>query len=255
MEQLAVHGDTSGPGTVVFLHGFTQDHRSWDAVRATLAATGTAVATAAVDAPGHGASAALALSVPETAAALHASVGRPATHVGYSMGGRIALALAVERPAAVERLVLVSTTAGIDDPAERIVRSEHDAQLADRVERIGVAAFVDEWLQLPLFAGLPLAAQQRQYRLENTAAGLAASLRLAGTGNQPSYWGRLHTVEIPVLVVAGADDHKFVAIGERLAAALPTATLAVVPGAGHTVHLEQPQAFTDLLADWLAATA
>lgn len=249
MEQLTVHGDISGPQPVVFLHGFTQDHRSWDDVRAAL----PDLVTSAADAPGHGASSALALSVPETAAALHAAVGRPATYVGYSMGGRVALALAVERPEAVERLVLVSTTAGIDDPVERMARCEHDGELADRIERIGVPAFIDEWLRLPLFAGLSPAGQQRQHRLENTAAGLAASLRLAGTGSQPSYWSRLDTVQVPVLVVAGADDHKFVAIAERLVERLPNATLAVIPGAGHTVHLERPQAFVGLIASWLGA--
>lgn len=248
--RLAVHGDTTSPGTAVLLHGFTQDHRSWDHVRAAL----DGLPTAAADAPGHGASGALALSVPETAAALRDAVAAPATYVGYSMGGRIALATAVEQPDAVERLVLVSATAGIDDPVERIDRAEHDAQLADRIERIGVAAFIDEWLRLPLFAGLSAEAQQRAHRLENSAAGLATSLRLAGTGVQPSYWGRLHTVAVPTLVIAGADDHKFVAIAERLATTLPRATLAIVPNAGHTVHLEQPSAFIGLLREWFAAT-
>ncbi len=118
-----------------------------------------------------------------------------------------------------------------------------------------MAAFVDEWLSLPLFAGLPPERAHRRERLDNTAEGLASSLRLAGTGTQVPLWDRLAELTMPVLVVAGAEDAKFAALAERLAATIgPQAELVVVPGAGHTVHLEQPEAFLAVLEPWLART-
>jgi 2-succinyl-6-hydroxy-2,4-cyclohexadiene-1-carboxylate synthase len=147
--------------------------------------------------------------------------------------------------------VLVSGTAGIDDADGRAARRASDEALADRVERIGVEAFLDEWLSLPLFAGLDATTDGRAARLENTAAGLASSLRLAGTGTQVPLWDRLGSLTMPVLVVAGERDEKFVALAHRLAGAIPGADLAIVGGAGHTVHLEQPDAFLRVVLPWL----
>jgi 2-succinyl-6-hydroxy-2,4-cyclohexadiene-1-carboxylate synthase len=208
----------------------------------------------ALDAPGHGAAAETHLDLVEGGAWLAAAGGR-ATYVGYSMGGRLCLHAALARPDLVRGLVLISATGGIDDERERDERKRADEALADRIEDIGVPAFIDEWLAQPLFAGLDDAAAGRADRLENTAAGLASSLRLAGTGTQLPLWDALHTITVPTLVVAGALDTKFVALGERLAAAIPGAELAVVDGAGHTVHLEQPDRFLDVLLPWLAAHA
>jgi 2-succinyl-6-hydroxy-2,4-cyclohexadiene-1-carboxylate synthase len=167
------------------------------------------------------------------------------------MGGRLCLHAALAAPAVVRGLVLISATAGIDDAGERTQRRTADDALADRIERIGVEAFLDEWLAQPLFARLDDAAQGRAARLENTATGLASSLRLSGTGTQAPLWERLRTLAMPVLVVAGALDAKFVTLAERLATTIPGADLAVVADAGHTVHLEQPERFLDVLRPWL----
>jgi 2-succinyl-6-hydroxy-2,4-cyclohexadiene-1-carboxylate synthase len=173
----------------------------------------------------------------------------PATFVGYSMGARVALHLALRHPAAVTALVLVGGTAGIDDDAERAARRAADDALASRIEAIGTDAFLDEWLAQPLFAGLP--ADGRGAR-STDAAGLAASLRRAGTGTQEPLWDRLATLAMPVLVVAGERDEKFRAIGERLVAGIgANGALALVPGAGHAAHLEQPDAFLAVLRPWL----
>jgi 2-succinyl-6-hydroxy-2,4-cyclohexadiene-1-carboxylate synthase len=167
------------------------------------------------------------------------------------MGGRLCLHAALAASDAVRGLVLISATGGIDDVGERDARRRADAALADRIEAIGVPAFVDEWLAQPLFAGLDVAAQGRAERLANTAGGLASSLRRAGTGTQVPLWDRLVDLHVPTLVVAGSLDTKFVALGERLAAAIPGADLAVVDGAGHTVHLERPDDFLAVLLPWL----
>jgi 2-succinyl-6-hydroxy-2,4-cyclohexadiene-1-carboxylate synthase len=233
---------------LVLVHGFTQTSRSWTAVADHLVAAHEVVA---VDAPGHGDSAGIEADLP-AGAELLGDVGGRATYVGYSMGGRLCLHLAVARPDLVERLVLVSTTAGIDDPADRQARRDADAALAATIERDGLDAFLQRWVAQPLFAGLP--DPDLDDRRRNTVAGLAASLRLAGTGTQEPLWSRLPAVDLPVLLVAGADDPRFVAAAERMAALLPQATLTVVEGSGHTVHLEQPAAFLAVLDGWLAAT-
>lgn len=235
---------------LALVHGFTQTRRCWAPVADELAADHELVL---VDAPGHGRSSDVAADLVAGGALIGETAGA-ATYLGYSMGGRFVLHTALERPELVEGLVLIGATAGIEDPAERARRVAEDEQRAQRIERIGVEAFVDEWLRLPLFAGLPAEASCRDERLENRADGLAASLRLAGTGTQLPTWERLGELTMPVLVVAGADDTKFVALGHRMATAIgPNAAFETVPGAGHTAHLEQPERFLSLLRRWLAA--
>ncbi len=241
---------TRGQGRrLVLVHGFTQTARSWAAVADHLLADHEVVA---VDAPGHGDSGAIAADLPDGARQLGATGGR-ATYIGYSMGGRLCLHLAVSRPDLIERLVLVSATAGIDDPAERQRRRAADEALADTIERDGLESFLQRWVAQPLFAGLD--DPDLDDRRRNTVAGLAASLRLAGTGTQQPLWARLPDLDVPVLLVAGADDLKFVAAAERMSGLLPRPTLEVIAGAGHTAHLEQPAAFLAVLDRWLAATA
>ena len=235
---------------LVLVHGFTQTRRSWDPLLPHLAEHDVV----ALDAPGHGGASDVDLDLVEGGAWL-AAAGGAATYVGYSMGGRLCLHAALAAPDTVRGLVLISATGGMDDVGERQARRASDEALADRIERVGVPAFVDEWLAQPLFAGLSAAAQGRAERLENTAAGLASSLRHAGTGTQEPLWDRLGSLSIPTLVVAGALDAKFVDLGQRLAATIPGAELAVVDGAGHTVHLEQPEAFLAVLRPWLARHA
>jgi 2-succinyl-6-hydroxy-2,4-cyclohexadiene-1-carboxylate synthase len=245
-----LHAVTAGAGPrLVLVHGFTQDGRCWGQVAAGLAAGHEVVL---VDAPGHGRSAAVTAGLEEGAALLGAT-GGPAAYLGYSMGGRLCLTLALARPDLVRALVLVGATAGIEDPVERAARRERDEALAARLEAVGVPAFVDEWLAQPLFAGLPAEAAFAAERREGTVAGLAASLRTAGTGAQEPSWHRLHELAMPVLVVAGERDARFAALGRRLAAAVgANATFATVPGAGHAAHLEAPAPFLDVVLPWLA---
>jgi 2-succinyl-6-hydroxy-2,4-cyclohexadiene-1-carboxylate synthase len=232
----------------VLVHGFTQTGQSWARVAEALATDHEVVS---VDAPGHGGSGTTAADLP-TGALLLGATGGPGTYVGYSMGGRYCLHLALAEPATVRGLVLVGATGGIADDEERAARRRADEALADRLERVGLPRFLDDWLAQPLFAGLPPDAQDRDDRLRNSVAGLAASLRLAGTGTQEPLWDRLGALTVPVLVVAGEHDAKFRGLGDRLAAAIgANARSAVVPGAGHAAHLEQPAVFVDLLRGWL----
>ena len=242
------------PERLVFLHGFTQTAAAWEPFVGTLR---TRCArrigeSLAIDLPGHG-------TDPDGRADLWECAeraverGGSAIYVGYSMGGRVALHATLARADRVKGLVLISTTAGIVDDDERAMRRSDDDALAARIEEIGVEAFVDEWLSRPMFAGLGGAASDRSLRLANTATGLADSLRHAGTGTQEPLWSRLAEIRIPVLVIAGAQDHKFVGIAHLLVEALPDATLTVVPDAGHNVVLEKPDPCADAICSWLAA--
>lgn len=245
-----VAGD--GP-RVVLLHGFTQTARCWGPFADAIVGAGYQVVS--VDAPGHGGSAHLEANLPEAARLLGATGGR-ALYVGYSMGGRVALQLALDRPELVRGLVLLGASPGIEDRAERATRRAADDVLADRIEAIGVAAFIDEWLAQPLFAGLDNQAAAREERLRNTASGLASSLRLAGTGAMEPLWSRLSSVRSPVLLVTGERDTKFTAIASKMVAEMePYAWAVTVPDAGHSVHLELPGLTADVVTSWLRVHA
>ncbi len=169
---------------------------------------------------------------------------------GYSMGGRIALHVALAHPERVSRLVLISTTAGIEDASARAERRARDEALAAWTETHTIAEFADRWGAQPLFASQSpeVAAAARADRLCNAPEHLAAALRGIGSGAMAPLWGRLGELTMPVVVLAGERDPKFVALGQRLAAALPQARLHVVPGAGHALPLESPAAVAAAIA-------
>ena len=173
------------------------------------------------------------------------------------MGGRLALHCALAFPDHVGALVLESASPGIATEAERHERRASDELLAERLESRGIEAFVEAWEALPLFASQstlpePRRAAQRRARLANRPESLAAALRGLGTGRLPSLWERLGEVEVPTLILAGALDPKFEAIGERMALRMPGALLRVLPDAGHNVHLEQPEAWVRAVGSFLS---
>lgn len=248
---VTLHCERDGTGPrLVLLHGFGQTARCWGPLAAALA---TDHEVLRLDAPGHGGSAHVTADLPSTGR-LVAEAGGRATYVGYSMGARMALHVATEAPASVRGLVLIGGTPGIDDAGERAARRAHDANLAARIRREGVDAFVARWLDQPMFAALGPEGRFDDERRRNTADGLATSLELAGTGAQSPLWERLGDLDVPVLVVAGVDDERYAAIARRTVDTIgQSATLALVPDAGHSAHLERPAATIALVRDWLAA--
>jgi 2-succinyl-6-hydroxy-2,4-cyclohexadiene-1-carboxylate synthase len=248
----AIHVARRGAGPrLVLVHGFTQTGRSWSSIAADLAADHEVVT---VDAPGHGDSGPAHGGLRAGAEAIVAAAG-PGIYVGYSMGARYVLGAVLARPDAVRAAVLLGANPGIEAPGERAARRASDEALAASIEAGGVEAFLERWLAQPLFASLPPSAADRADRRRNTAAGLAASLRVAGTGAEPDVWAEVGRIGQPVLVLAGGDDTKFVAIGRRLAAAVgANARFETVPGAGHAAHLEQPAAFLAIVRAWLPGT-
>ena len=229
--------------TLVLLHGFAGTGRGWDPVVGELGRERyTAVAP---DLRGHGSQAgARPVGFEAIGADVLAAAPDRFALGGYSMGGRIALSVALAAPERVSRLVLVATTAGIEDEGDRAERRAADARLADQLEAGGIDAFADRWLAQPLFARDDEATQRlaRDDIARNESAGLAAALRGAGTGAMAPLWSRLGELTMPVLVLVGEHDAKFTAIGERLAAAIPGAALDIVPGAGHALPRAAPAA-------------
>ena len=268
---------------VLFLHGFSGSGLSW----AGLAGLGGRVRAIVPDLPGHGgtgwqtdpAPAGAATPVPSPAASEtddrpRASVERTADDlaaivrrlgaervdvVGYSMGARIGLRLAVAHPDLVRRLVLEAPSAGIADAPARAERAAADAERARLAVTEGIEAFAARWEAEPILAGeaaLPTAVRSRQaaIRRANTPLGLAASLVYGGQAAMDPLQGRLAAVTTPTLVVVGAVDPAR-ARAEEVATAIPGARLAVVAGAGHAPHLERPDRFHALVLDFLLETA
>ena len=225
---------------VVLVHGLTQTARSWDRVAEILAGGFEVVVP---DLPGHGRSASERPSFEEAAAALGNRGGR-ASYVGYSLGARLCLRLALDRPELVERLVLLGGSPGLASPEERADRRAGDEQLADDVERIGTEVFLATWLGQPMFGSLTPTAADLAARRANPPDGLAYALRKLGTGVQEPLWDRLGELAMPVLVVAGGLDAKFAALGREMVAAIgDNARFASIAGCGHAAHLEDPAGF------------
>jgi 2-succinyl-6-hydroxy-2,4-cyclohexadiene-1-carboxylate synthase len=188
----------------------------------------------------------------------HLGVAR--THlVGYSMGGRLALHVAVRRPERILSLLTIGAHAGLEEVA-RVGRRLGDDALATRIEREGLESFVNYWSSLPLFAGIErrgpaFASQVRAARMTNDVAGLACSLRGMGAGAMEPLWDELARVTVPCTFVAGQLDHGYVSSARRLVATVPQGRIEVVPRAGHTVHQERPEAFVRLLEGHLASAS
>lgn len=236
------------PERVILVHGFTQTGRSWAPV---VSALGDRFEIVTPDLPGHGARGDLRVGIEEAARLLGEDGGR-GTYVGYSLGGRVALRLALDRPDLVERLVLVSATAGIEDDDDRAARRDADETLATALEEEGLDAFLDEWLAQPLFATLAPERAGLESRRENTAAGLAGALRLLGQGSMEPMWMRLFDLRMPVLVVAGELDETYCLQAVHLGGWMgEVAHLALLPGSGHACHLEQPERFAKLLVTFV----
>jgi 2-succinyl-6-hydroxy-2,4-cyclohexadiene-1-carboxylate synthase len=233
----------------ILLHGFTQTSRSWDQY---LELLDPQQLVTRVDAPGHAGSTESSLDLPSAAQALADQCGF-GDYVGYSMGARLCLHIACHRPDAVRRLVLISGSPGLRTQVERDERIESDERLAQQVMQEGVESFVTTWLANPMFAGLPKTKTDLLDRMRNTPTGLAASLRMNGTGKQESLWDQLRELSMPVLLVVGENDEKFYRIGQEMKQLIgANAELVAVKDAGHSVHLEQPQVFQRVVENFLS---
>lgn len=235
--------------SVVLLHGFGGTSRSWEGVIAHLPAE--RYRPLALDLPGHGeqADARRPITFESCVQGVLERAPRRFVLAGYSMGGRIALQIALAAPERIERLVLVSVTAGIEDPAERAGRSKRDRRLAEEIERGSIEDFVERWRAQPMFAEDPPEVDRlaRADQSRNQVGGVAAALRGVGTGEMQPVWDRLSGLQLPVTVLAGRRDRKFVRVSERMVSLLPDALLQVV-GGGHCLLLENPKLVAQAIA-------
>lgn len=247
-------GDPQGPA-MLLLHGFTGSGQGWEELASGLGDWHVI----APDLPGHGGTAAPTGAMPMVARDLVELLDQlgvaQAVVVGYSMGGRLALHLAAHAPDRVKGLVVVGATPGIVDPDERAARLADDESLARRIEE-DLEAFVNDWENQPMFwsqrALTPETREaMRAVRLAHDPKLLAEALRRLGTGAQPPLHERLRTMSLPVLWVAGEYDLKFRAIAQSTRAMLPDVHVAVVPYAGHAVHVERPSAFRTLVREFV----
>ncbi|MDQ0216564.1 2-succinyl-6-hydroxy-2,4-cyclohexadiene-1-carboxylate synthase [Oikeobacillus pervagus] len=247
---------------LLLLHGFTGESSTWDKLMEQLSPRFQCIA---VDIVGHGKSAKpdnindyKIERVAENITFILNELNINQTHVlGYSMGGRLALTMAILFPEKVKSLILESASPGIKTEEERRKRRESDHLLANRIIQLGIERFVNDWENIPLFSTqkrLPIHIQQsiRKQRLSQSPLGLANSLRGMGTGEQPSFWGDLHNVEIPVLLVTGAVDEKFCRIANEMKKSLPHAEWTRVLGVGHTIHVEDCEKFGKIIDGFLS---
>jgi 2-succinyl-6-hydroxy-2,4-cyclohexadiene-1-carboxylate synthase len=237
-----------GPAVTV-LHGFTQQGESWDEAATHLGPGWTVIFP---DLRGHGRTKVPPESdhsQPAAAADLRRlwdHLGVTSSHlVGYSMGSRLALHVAATSAKDVRSLVVISGHAGLSEP-ERAVRREADSVLAKHILTVGIEQFAQEWGEQELFSGLRrrgpeytemLVAMRRANRPES----LAASLRDMGAGAMVPLWDDLRSFDRPALILAGAEDPRYRAFAERLAATLPRARLELVEQAGHALPQERPE--------------
>jgi 2-succinyl-6-hydroxy-2,4-cyclohexadiene-1-carboxylate synthase len=231
------------PESVVLLHGFGGTRRAWDGVVALL--DPERYRPLALDLPGHGeaADAGRPIGFADCEQAVLDAAPERFTLVGYSMGGRIAMHVALAAPARVERLVLVSCSPGIEDPDERAARRASDEALARDLEEIPFEEFIERWRTQPLFAEDPpeVGALAREDQRRNRPDALAAAMRGLGTGEMQPLWDRLGELRMPVTVLVGERDPKFVALGRRMVGLMADAELVVARG-GHGLALENPAA-------------
>lgn len=243
---------------LLFLHGFLGNGRDWLPLAQSLAGDYHVLF---VDLPGHGYSLAGEVGQEYTISTVAAAVAdlarelSEAVLIGYSLGGRIALATAVERGYKLGGLVLESANPGIEDAEERRQRAELDDQRARQLLRLGTKRFVEQWYQQDLFRSLHAEPKRLAAMVAARSAGdaqeLAVALRNLSVGRQQPLWDQLDSLKLPMLFVAGELDSRYVAIGRRIVEKAVNARLAIVADAGHNTHFEQPDGFANHLLGFL----
>ncbi|HEV7750057.1 MAG TPA: alpha/beta fold hydrolase [Baekduia sp.] len=228
--------------TLVLLHGFGGTHRAWDPVLPEL--DRERYNPLVPDLRGHGTKAGVRpISLAGCTADVLAAAPREFVLCGYSFGGRIAQHVVLAAPERVTRLILVATSAGIDDEHARAARRDEDGRLAADLEHMTIQEYADRWQAQPLFDGTPPEAARwwREDLLRNDPVALAAALRGIGAGDMEPLWDRLAGLAMPVTIVVGDRDAKFMNFAERYREVLPQAEVAVIAGAGHGLPREAPR--------------
>ncbi|RST76531.1 2-succinyl-6-hydroxy-2,4-cyclohexadiene-1-carboxylate synthase [Siminovitchia acidinfaciens] len=260
LHNVEIYGKRSAP-SVILLHGFTGDHTTWKGLGQTLEDSFHVIA---IDLLGHGKT--VTPEFPERYEMKRAAKDiihimdqlqiNSAHLLGYSMGGRLALGVAMIFPERIKSLLLESSSPGLKTEKEKEVRIKSDESLAAKILDKGIERFVNYWGNIPLFQtqkNLPVDVQNqiRAQRLKNDPIGLANSLKGFGTGRQPSWWQRLNELKLPVLLICGELDEKFCKIAQEMNQLLPESTLMEIKKAGHAIHVEEPEIFDTIVKEFL----
>ncbi len=255
---IARYGQPALPA-ILFLHGFMGSSNDWWPLLTQLSEHFHCIC---VDLPGHGQTIAPDYDIPNTARSLvelleNLAIDRPCHLFGYSLGGRIALYLMLYYPQYWRKVVLESASAGLVNPAARQERQRQDQTIARKLRQpnLDFAEFIDHWYQQPVFRGMnaqPNFPELIVQRLQNQPLELARSLESAGLGSQLYLGNLLAANQIPVLLLTGANDRKFVAINQAMAASCPAAELLILPDGSHNIHWQQPQRWSQVVQDWFS---
>jgi 2-succinyl-6-hydroxy-2,4-cyclohexadiene-1-carboxylate synthase len=190
----------------------------------------------------------------ERIAAVAAALGERCYAVGYSLGARIGLGLLARHADRLCGATLIGVHPGLSDPAARRARADSDEAWCALLEHRGIEVFVDAWQEQPLFESqraLPsetLAAQRIQ-RLGHHPLGLAHSLRATGLAKMPDLGSVLESEVWGVQLVVGALDAKFASLTARYEHRQPGLRVIHVPGAGHNVLFECPDAAARVVSE------
>ncbi len=267
MTTSCLHVRTAGdPGrtTLCFLHGFLGSSREW---ASWLERWADDYYLVAFDLPGHGQTPPItapdAYTVPGAAQAVVAWLRdnghAPAQVVGYSMGGRVALYLALRDPGVCRRVVIESASPGLLDERMARARQRHDDRWAQRFEQEPLTQALDDWYRQPVFASLhdhpDVYARMHRQRLDNRPAEIARSMRGMSVSRQQALWKDLPELSRDLLVLAGERDTKYRDVATRMAACSGRIRMAIIPTAGHNVHLEAPDAWANAVRSFLVASA
>lgn len=249
-------GPIGGPA-LVCLHGFLGSGRDWIPLAQELQRLRPDIQILLPDLPGHGES----VTIPpqnftaRLCETLDAAQISRAALAGYSLGGRLALAAAIEHPQRFPAFIGISTTAGIENPNERITRCEADAKLARRLREESFESFLRDWWSLPTFES-PQKTPADEFlvsRLTQNPAALAEVLETWSPGVLPSLWKELSTYPGSAMLLAGEFDGKYLLLARRMAEAFRSAKTQILPACGHRLLEEAPLELARAVVEFLPA--
>ncbi len=258
--EILYHPDFSY-GTLILLHGFSGSSNDWRDVFIDFSLPYKIIA---VDLPGHGKSDSpddnslytSEVMIEQLKEIIEIDDAESIILCGYSMGGRLALLFAEKYPLLLNKLIIESSSPGINDEAERKKRLESDEELAKFIETNTIERFVERWINLPLFSSLKNLPDDKlkfyhKCKMNNNQTGLTNSLRAFSTGKMTSLWDKLQNIKIKTLLITGELDEKFSLLNKKMCEQMPLAQQVIVKNAGHIVHLEKPKVFVNLITDFI----
>lgn len=238
-------------GAIVLLHGFTGSPASWDEV---VRALGTRQQILRPALTGHGAGERVAsfdAEVQRLAALIDEQAGAGAHLCGYSMGGRLGLALLCRHPELFATGTILGADPGLSEEGARQERRAWQARWIGLLEE-GIERFVDAWEELPLWNDLrsldaSLLERQRAIRLQHDARGLAHAMRCLDTAVMGDLRTEIASLSVPTRLVVGSGDRKFAALADEMASYSRRLRVVRLEGVGHNLPLARPTEIAHLL--------